>query len=110
MNVSRSELLSQLICSIRHLPPGPCTVYWELSLMPGEMQIQWTGMALPDGIEKKNGMDPIRQSELFFRALFADSLDGVLLVNEMGIISFSSASVVNILGYEQKDLIGQKLF
>jgi PAS domain S-box-containing protein len=89
---------------------GPCAIYWELSLVPGEMQIQWTGMAREDGIEKKNGTDPLRQSELFYRALFADSLDGVLLVNETGVISFSSASVVNILGYEPENLIAQNCF
>ena len=90
--------------------PGRCAIYWELSLMPGEMQIQWTGMAREDGIERKNGEDPSRQSELFYRALFADSLDGVLLVNEMGVISFSSASVVNVLGYEPEDLIAKNCF
>src|SRR5688572_3231985 len=89
---------------------GRCAVYWELSLMPGEMKIQWTGMASPDGIEKKNGSDPTRQGELLFRALFADSLDGVLLVNELGVISFSSASVFHVLGYEPEDLIGKNCF
>ena len=90
--------------------PGRCVVYWELSLLPGEMKIQWTGMASPDGIEKKNDADPTRQSELLFRALFADSLDGVLLVNEQGVISFSSASVFHVLGYEPEDLIGKNCF
>ena len=101
---------SQLNCSIRQLASGPCAIYWELSLVPGDTQIQWTGMAWKDGIEKKNVTDPARQSELFYRALFADSLDGVLLVNETGVISFSSASVVNILGHEPENLIAQNCF
>ena len=87
-----------------------CSVYWELSCLPGDTQILWTGMALKDVIEKKNVTDPVRQSELFYRALFAESLDGVLLVNETGVISFSSASVVNILGHEPEDLIGKNCF
>src|SRR5688572_2810196 len=90
--------------------PGTSTICWELSLEPGEMQIQWTGRAREDRIERKNGEHPARQSELFYRALFADSLDGVLLVNEMGIISFSSASVVSVLGYEPADLIAKNCF
>lgn len=67
--------------------------------------------ALPQNtVEKKETEEQARQSELFFRALFADSLDGILLVDEGGTISFSSESVFKILGYEPDDLMGKNCF
>ncbi|MEP7374355.1 MAG: PAS domain S-box protein [Chitinophagaceae bacterium] len=102
-----------------------CTVYWEVSFVRGEnddqggQYLQWTGIVLQDNkfnislqdiLEKKNAAEQARQSELFFKALIADSLDGMLLINEIGTISFSSASVVNILGYEPEDLVGKNSF
>jgi PAS domain S-box-containing protein len=56
------------------------------------------------------GAQQAMQSELFFRALIADSLDGILLVDQVGTISFSSESVANILGYEPEDLVGNNSF
>jgi PAS domain S-box-containing protein len=100
------------------------TIYWEVSLIqPGdrkEQQFQWNGIVLQDNqqnslsaeefIETKKAAKQDRYSELFFRALIADSLDGILLVDETGTISFSSESVVNILGYEPEDLVGKNSF
>ena len=86
-----------------------------------DQQLQWTGIAVEDhkknllhlteGLtEKEKAAEQDRQSELFFRALIADSLDGILLVDQVGTISFSSESVVNILGYEPEDLVGNNSF
>jgi PAS domain S-box-containing protein len=108
-----------------HHSPGKevCTVYWEVCLMQGDngcdQQLQWTGIVLhanklyspPEDItETKKTAEHARQNELFFRALIADSLDGILLVDEVGTISFSSESVANILGYEPEDLVGKNSF
>ena len=87
---------------------GYCTVYWELAV--NEMHIQWTGMVLQDSAEKKRTEGHARENDLFYRALIADSLDGILLVDEMGVISFSSASVVHVLGHEPQDVIGKYCF
>ncbi len=98
-------------------------IYWEVSMVQDEVsqdhQLHWTGMALnndkpdpytEDFTEKKKVAEQAMQSELFFRALIADSLDGILLVDQVGTISFSSESVVNILGYEPEDLVGNNSF
>jgi PAS domain S-box-containing protein len=98
-----------------HLPDiEDYLIYWEVSLMPTEndqpKQLQWTGIYVQHNIEKKKATDQLKQSELFFRALIADSLDGMLLVNEVGTISFASASVVHILGFQPEELIGKNSF
>ena len=101
-----------------------CIIYWEVSFIQAgdrkDQQLQWTGIVLQenrhnsplseDFTERKKAAEQDRQSELFFRALIADSLDGILLVDEIGTISFSSESVVNILGYEPEELAGKNSF
>lgn len=118
----------RLIVSIEllhHLPGDEnCPVYWEVSFVQAEdmkaQHLQWAGIVLQENkhhspssegfTEKKKTAEQDRHSELFFRALFADSLDGILLVDKIGTISFSSESVVNILGYEPEDLAGKNSF
>jgi PAS domain S-box-containing protein len=82
---------------------------WELSVLrneEGEAEaIQWVGVDDP----KKAG-EKLEPSELFYRNLIADSLDGILLTSEKGIISFASASVKKILGYETEELVTQNAF
>ncbi len=48
--------------------------------------------------------------ELFYRNLITDSLDGLLLTDEKGDISFVSPSVTNILGYQVSELLGRNMF
>jgi len=63
-----------------------------------------------DVTEKTKAEEQLQQSELFYRNLIADSLDGILLTNNEGIISFTSASVKKILGYEAEELAGKNAF
>ena len=63
-----------------------------------------------DITEQRSVEQQIQQSELFYRSLIADSLDGVLLTDEKGIISFASHSIASILGYEPDEVIGQSVF
>lgn len=63
-----------------------------------------------DITEKKKAEEQLQQSELFYRNLIADSLDGILLTNNEGIINFASASVKKILGYEAEELAGKNAF
>jgi PAS domain S-box-containing protein len=63
-----------------------------------------------DITDKKNAETKIKESELFYRTLIADSVDGILLTNEEGVIQFSSASVTKILGYEAAYLIEKNMF
>lgn len=52
----------------------------------------------------------LEHSERFYRSLIADSIDGILLVNEEGTITFSSPSVKHVLGYDSDELIGKQAF
>jgi PAS domain S-box-containing protein len=52
----------------------------------------------------------LRESELFYRNLIADSIDGILLNDEQGLISFASPSIKKILGYEPEEPVGKILF
>jgi len=63
-----------------------------------------------DITEQRMAEQHLQQSELFYRNLIADSLDGILLTDEKGIISFASPSVTKLLGYETHELIGRSAF
>lgn len=63
-----------------------------------------------DVTEKRKMEEQLRQSELFYRNLFANSLDGVLLTNEKGVITFASPSITPILGYSTDEVIGKSTF
>lgn len=63
-----------------------------------------------DFTEQKKTEEHLRKSELFYRNLIADSLDGMLLTNNKGVISFASASVTKILGYEHEELLNKNAF
>lgn len=56
-------------------------------------------------IEKK-----LKKSEQFYRTLIADSLDGMLLMDIRGMITFCSPSVKNVLGYEVEEVLGKNAF
>jgi PAS domain S-box-containing protein len=60
--------------------------------------------------EEKEMPVPLQNSELFYRNLFSNSLDGMLLTNTEGIIAFVSASVTTILGYDPEEVLGKNIF
>ncbi|MBO9681916.1 MAG: PAS domain S-box protein [Flavisolibacter sp.] len=63
-----------------------------------------------DITEKKNTEEKLKKSELFYRALIADALDGMLLTDKNGTITFASPSIKNILEYEVDDVVGKNGF
>ncbi|HUR64961.1 MAG TPA: PAS domain S-box protein [Chitinophagaceae bacterium] len=63
-----------------------------------------------DITENRKAQEQVQRSELFYRNLIAESLDGVLLTDEKGDISFASTSVTKILGYEPEELHGTNMF
>jgi PAS domain S-box-containing protein len=63
-----------------------------------------------DITEQKNADEKLRKSEVFYRTLIADSLDGMLLLDKQGAISFASSSIKNILGYDEDELPGRNGF
>lgn len=54
--------------------------------------------------------ESLQKSELFYRNLIAESLDGILLTDEKGIINFASASVTSIFGYTPEEIKGKSTF
>ncbi len=63
-----------------------------------------------DITERKKAEEQLEQSELFYRTLFANSLDGVLLTDEKGAIVFASPSITPILGYSAGEVLGKSTF
>jgi PAS domain S-box-containing protein len=59
---------------------------------------------------RKIAEQKLQQSEAFYRALISDSLDGILLMNEQGVINFCSPSVRHVLGYEVEEVVGKSGF
>ncbi|MBD0374669.1 MAG: PAS domain S-box protein [Flavisolibacter sp.] len=63
-----------------------------------------------DITERKQAEEKLQQSELFYRNLIANALDGILLTDAQGNINFTSLSVKHILGYETEEVIGKNCF
>jgi PAS domain S-box-containing protein len=84
-------------------------ICWELSIVTNAeeepVRIHWIGVD-----EQAKTEEWPQQSELFYRNLIADSLDGILLTNDKGVISFASASVKKILGFEPDELLIKNVF
>jgi PAS domain S-box-containing protein len=59
---------------------------------------------------KKIAEEKLKESELFYRTLIADSIDGMVLVDKNGIVTFASPSIKNVLDYEVEDVVGKSGF
>lgn len=60
--------------------------------------------------DRKVAEEKLKQSELFYRNLIADSLDGMLITNEQGTISFATPTVQTILGHDHNAILGRNAF
>jgi hypothetical protein len=65
---------------------------------------------LVDFTEQRQAEEALRQNEQRFRALVEKSRDGVLLVDERGVIRYATPAVSAILNYEPDDVTGKNLF
>lgn len=63
-----------------------------------------------DITEKKIADEKLKESEIFYRTLIADALDGMLLLDKDGTINFASPSVKNVLGYSEEKILGKNGF
>ncbi|RYY66429.1 MAG: PAS domain S-box protein [Chitinophagaceae bacterium] len=76
------------------------------------------GAGLPDGFyaigrdvtAARDAEEAQQRRERFFHGLIADALDGILLLDPQGLITFASPSVRHVLGYEGEELLGQNAF
>lgn len=60
--------------------------------------------------ERKKAEEKLSESEIFYRNLIAHSLDGIVLTDEKGFISYGGPSVKTLTGYEPGELIGRNIF
>ncbi|HJW18858.1 MAG TPA: PAS domain S-box protein, partial [Flavisolibacter sp.] len=60
--------------------------------------------------DRKEIENRLQKSEQFYRTLISDSLDGIILLDGNGNISFSSPSVKNVLGFETEEVVGRNGF
>jgi PAS domain S-box-containing protein len=63
-----------------------------------------------DITDRKEIENKLQKSEQFYRTLISDSLDGIILLDGNGNISFSSPSVKNVVGFDSGELIGRNGF
>lgn len=63
-----------------------------------------------DITERKKIEARLQQSETFYRTLAANSLDGILMTDEKGKITYCGPSVYKISGHELHELLGQSIF
>ncbi|HUR12526.1 MAG TPA: PAS domain S-box protein, partial [Flavitalea sp.] len=63
-----------------------------------------------DITEMKMAEVKLQKSEQFYRAMIADSLDGLLLMNAFGNITFVSPPAKQLLGYEEEDVMDRNGF
>jgi PAS domain S-box-containing protein len=63
-----------------------------------------------DFTDRKLAEENLQRSEQFYRSLIADSLDGILLLNSFGTITFVSPSITHILGYDAEKVREQNVF
>ncbi len=81
-------------------------VYADESGMPEYLQVIGHEVEL-----LKNGSaNELLESELFFKNLIAESLDGIVLADINGVIDFASPSIKKILGYNSEEVLGKTLF
>lgn len=63
-----------------------------------------------DITEKREAEEQLRKSELFYRSLIGEAVDGIVITDENGTISFVSPSARRILGYETDTISGRSVF
>lgn len=60
--------------------------------------------------EKKKAEEQLMRSELFYKNLIAESLDGILLTDTNGLITYASQPIEKILGFLPEDVVGTTAF
>jgi len=63
-----------------------------------------------DITERKKALARLEESELFYRNLISHSLDGILMTDIQGVITYCGPSVEIISGYKSEKLLGHNLF
>lgn len=62
-----------------------------------------------DITERKKAEASLQKSELFYRNLISNSLDGIIMTNAEGIITYSGPSVTQVSGFKPENLLGRSI-
>ncbi|MFI5180384.1 MAG: PAS domain S-box protein [Thermoanaerobaculia bacterium] len=90
--------------------PERGTTYWDSTLQPildDEGNLEFICVAAIDVTERKHAEEALRQSELKFRTLFEESLDGLFITSPGGKILDINKKGIAILGYDTLEEIGR---
>lgn len=63
-----------------------------------------------DITDRKKAQARLEESELFYRNMIAQSLDGIIMTDAGGMIRYCSPSIRKISGYDTADLLGRQIF
>lgn len=61
------------------------------------------------GIERKRADESIRSKEVFLKALVDVALDGIITIDEQGLITTLNSAAERIFGYSAEELVGQNV-
>lgn len=87
----------------------PFQTKWEISVctdVNGDAEFLQAVGFITEPVKVKQ----LQDSELFYRNLITESLDGIVLSDINGVIDFASPSMIKILGYDVTEVIGRPLF
>lgn len=62
-----------------------------------------------DITERKKAEASLQKSELFYRNLISNSLDGIIMANAEGVITYSGPSVTQVSGFKPENLLGRNI-
>ena len=95
--IQRDRKRVHLMCSVTRLTNEKNEIYGYIAVNR-------------DITDKVTAAEKIEKSELFYRSLIGDSLDGIALTDIKGDIGFVAPSIKNILQYLPEELIGCNVF
>ncbi|MBM3158117.1 MAG: PAS domain S-box protein, partial [Chloroflexi bacterium] len=67
-------------------------------------------VSVRDITQRKETEEALRRSEVFFRSVIENALDGIVVLDMDGKITYGSPSIERLLGYRQEELIGTNGF
>lgn len=61
-------------------------------------------------LAERKAKEQLEQSETFFKSLISDSLDGIIVLDKQGCITYAAGSITKVLGYVPAEVLGRSGF
>ncbi|GAB4093589.1 PAS domain-containing sensor histidine kinase [Flaviaesturariibacter terrae] len=93
--------------------PSGMRYYFEftVSRLPDENGLPAGYLAIGrDRSAERRSDENLQRRERFYHGLIADALDGILLLDPSGTITFASPSIRHVLGFEFQEVLGRNAF